>query len=124
MGQFIQIDPTTKDYVFENGSPIETDDVRVRTYFSLMIPQNKWLYGQPNQGSLLYILNNVKRTSSIEQQFASLAADAINQQVIGMGYGNDQGIKNIAASSVGTNNEVEVVPSAQPVQSQLNFVSV
>lgn len=124
MSQFLKLDPIKKDYIFINGSPIATDGIEERVYYSLMIPKNNWLYGSSNQGSLLYTLANAKRTSSLEQQFASLAEDAINQQLIQTGYANAQGVKNIATSPNGTSNQIEIVPKANPIQSQFEFVSV
>jgi len=124
MAQFLQMDPTVKDYVFQNGSPVETDDIRQRAYFALSIPKNAWLYGKTYQGSLLYQLQQVKRTGTIEQQFASLSEDALSQQLIALGYATRVGISNISTSPTLSSNQIEVVPTTTPVQSTLNFVSV
>ena len=122
--QFLMIDPVTRDYVFRNGSPIPTDDIRVRAYIALTIPRGAWIYGQSDQGSLLYKLDNAKRSNIIEQQFAGYAKDAIQQSLISQGYATDVGVNNIAAGPTGTSNQVAIVPTATPVQSSLNFVSV
>lgn len=124
MAQFLQMDPVAKDYVFENGSPVETDDIAQRVYMDVSIPKNAWLYGQTDQGSLLYTLENTKRTALIEQQFASYVEDAVNQQSIANGYATKVGVDNIATSRTGTSNRVQVVPTTVPVSSTLNFVSV
>jgi phage gp46-like protein len=124
MPQFLQMNPVTRDYVVRNGSPIETDDIRQRGYMALTIPKNNWLYGQTSQGSLLYRLNQVKRTALIEQQFSSYVQDAVQQNLITPGYATAVGVKNIATSPTGTSNQVSVVPTTTPIQSNFNFVSV
>lgn len=124
MPQFLTMNPVTKDYVVTNGSPTETDDIRQRAYMALSIPRNNWLYGLTNQGSLLYRLAQAKRTAQIEQQFASYAEDAIQQSLINTGYATAVGVSNIATSPNGTSNQVNVVPTTTPIQSNLSFVSV
>jgi len=124
MAQFLQIDPTTQDYVFQNGSPVPSDDVTNRAYFSLLIQQNNWLYGATDQGSLLYTLSRMKRSASVEQLMASYSQIAIQNQLINNGYANSTGFNNISTSSTGTSNQISIVPTATPVQSQFNFVSV
>lgn len=124
MPQFLKMDPLKQDYIFENGSPIETDDITQRGYFDVSIPKNNWLYGQSNQGSLLYTLANKKRTGVIEQQFASYVEDAINQQSIAQGYAVKVNVSNLEANRTGTSNQIQIIPTSVPVQSQFDFVSV
>lgn len=124
MAQFLQMDPITKDYVFQNGSPIASDAITNRAYFALLIPKNQWLYGTTDQGSLLYTLTNKKRSASIEQLASSYSQEAINNQVISTGYASKSGFNNITATSTGSSNQISIVPTAIPVQSNLNFVPV
>jgi phage gp46-like protein len=124
MAQFLKIDPTTKDYVFQNGSPVPSDSITNRAYFALLIPQSKWLYGTPDQGSLLYTLTNQKRSASIEQLLSSYIQVSLQSQLIANGYANQTGFNNIVATSSGSSNQISIVPTAVPVQSNLNFVSV
>lgn len=124
MAQNLQIDPVTRDYVLENGSPIPSDRVEEASYFALAIPQDKWVHGVPGQGSLLYTLQNAKRSGAIEQQFAAYAMDAINSQVVAVGKATAVKVQNIAASRTGTSNKIEVIPAATQLSEQLNFVSV
>jgi hypothetical protein len=125
MAQNLQIDPTKKgDYVVQNGSPIPSDRVEEACWYPLKIPQGKWLYAQTGQGSLLDELENVKRDSSIEQQFAAYAQDAIKRQVIAPGKATASQVTNIAATRTGSSNQIDVVPSMTQISSQLNFVPV
>lgn len=121
MSQNLQLNPVLKDYVFVNGSPVPSDRVLEASYYAIMIPQNNWLYGNPNQGSLLYTLQNAKRTGSIEQQFAAFVNDAINRQVIQTGQAIGVETNNIATSRTGTSNQINVIPSAVSISNQFTF---
>ena len=124
MAQNLQIDPKKRDYVFVNGSPVASDRVLEACYYALLIPQDKWLYGQTGQGSLLYTLANRKRAAAVEQNFASYATDAINRQVVAAGKASAVQVQNLSTSRTGTSNQVEVIPSNVQLSSQLNFISV
>ena len=125
MAQNLILDPVKKDYVVDaSGSPIASDRVQEQVYFALAIPQDGWLYGDPNQGSKLSTLENVKRTASIEQQISSMAVDAIERQVISTGQATAAQVKNIQATRTGTLNKIEVIPSQTQISNQLDFVSV
>lgn len=125
MAQNLVIDPQTKDYVVDaTGKPIPSDRVEEQVYIALSIPQDGWLYGDPNQGSKLYTLENVKRTSSIEQEIASFAQDAIERQVISTGQATASQVKNTETTRTGTANTIEVIPAQTQISNQLDFVSV
>lgn len=124
MMQNLLFDPVKRDYVFKDGAPIPTDRVLEPCYYSLMIPQNKWLYGQEGQGSLLYTLMNAKRTAAVEQLFASYSRDAIQRQVIDTGLATAVSFKNLDMSRTGTSNQLNVTPSKVQISAELNFVSV
>lgn len=125
MPQNLQLDPVKRDYVLNDmGTPIESDRVEESVYYSLAIPQGQWLYGDPNQGSKLYTLENVKRTSSIEQQISGMVTDAVERQVIATGKASASRVRNTQATRTGTANIVEVIPEATQVSNQFNFVGV
>lgn len=124
MAQNLQIDPKSKDYVVENGSPVPSDRVQEASYIALMVPQGKWLYGEVDQGSQLYTLKNIKRTNGIEQTFASYAQDAIKRNVIIPGKGSASQTTNIAANTRATSNQIEVIPAQTQLSNQLNFTPV
>ena len=124
MAQNLQMDPVARDYVIVNGSPVPSDRVEEASYIALSIPQDQWVHGVSGQGSLLYTLKNVKRNSSIEQQYAAYAMDAINSQVVATGKATAVQVQNISASRTGTSNQIEVIPAATQLSEQLNFVSV
>lgn len=124
MAQNLQIDPTKRDYVVVNGSPVPSDRVLEACYYAMLIPRGKWLYGDTGQGSLLFQLQNVKRSASVEQQFAGFTLDAVQSQVIAVGKATQAAVRNLAASRTGSSNELDVVPSNTQLSQQLNFVSV
>lgn len=124
MAQNIQIDPKARDYVFVNGSPVPSDRVFEACYYALLIPENNWVYGVPGQGSFIYTLENVKRNSSVEQSFASMAQSALQTQVIDTGKATSVAISNTTATPTATANTLAVVPAATQLSNQLNFVPV
>jgi len=124
MSQNLQIDPVKKDYVFKNGSPLGSDRVLEASYYALLIPMGKYLYGSIGQGSLIYTMEGLKRNSSIDQNFAAYARDAINRQVVQTGKAKSVSITNIETTPTGTNNNISVVESENQLSNNLNFVSV
>lgn len=123
--QNLFLDPTKRDYVIDaSGNPVPTDDVRVAAFIAINIPQGQWLYGDPNQGSKLFTLNNVKRTVSTEQQIAGFVSDAIERQVISTGLATAQSFKNLSATRNGTSNQVSIVPNQTQLSNQINFTAV
>ncbi len=124
MAQNLQIDPTTRDYVVPAGSPIGSDRVLEACYYPLKIQQGRWLHAAVGQGSQLYKLQNVKRTASIEQEFAGYTQAAIESQVIGVGKATAVQIRNIEATRTGSSNQINVVPSNVQLSQQLAFVPV
>ena len=84
MAQNLQLDPTKKDYVVVNGSPVPSDRVEEAAYIALAIPQGNWLYGEADQGSLLYTLRQ-KRLTTVDLNFASYADEALRRQLVDRG---------------------------------------
>jgi phage gp46-like protein len=123
MAQNLQLDPTKRDYVVVNGSPVASDRVEEASYIALAIPQGAWLYGTADQGSLLWTLEQ-KRLTTTEQKYASYATDALKRQLIDKGLASAAQVGNIAASRTGTSNQIEVIPSAKQVSTQFNFNAV
>jgi phage gp46-like protein len=124
MSQNLKMDPVKKDYVLDKGSPIPSDRIEEAAYFALTIPQDKWTYSEPGQGSLLYTLAGQKRDSSVEQKFASYAKDAINRQLIATGQATDSAIQNTESSNGATKNNIKIVPAQTQLSDQLEFVPV
>lgn len=68
------IDPTTGDYVIENGVPVETDNLQVPAYIRVKTKRNQWMYAPNKQfGSNLFL---IKRNQS------SKTARAVEQATI------------------------------------------
>lgn len=123
MAQNLKLDPKKRDYVVVNGSPIPSDRIEEAAYYALTIPQGAWLYGQPDQGSLLYTLTG-KRVGTIEQAFASFANDAIKRQLVDTGKATAVQTENLQATRTGTSNQVEIIPNTKQIATQFNFNSV
>lgn len=124
MAQNLQLDPTKRDYITVNGSPIPSDRMEEASYYALLIPQGGWLYGNPGQGSLIYTLEGQKHNSSTEQKFAAYANDAIQRQLISTGKATAVNTHNLQTTPTGTSNQVQVVPAATQLSDQLNFIPV
>lgn len=122
--QNLKLNPTKRDYVVLNGKPVGSDDVTDAAYYSLTIPKDRWIYGEPDQGSLLYTLQNVKHSSSVEQQFATYADDAVKRQLIDTGKAVAVQSGNIQTTKTGSSNQVQIVPSVQEISNQLKFNGV
>ena len=122
--QNLQIDPVKKDYVSVNGSPVPSDRVEEAAYLALCIPQNAWLYGSPDQGSQLFTLLNLKRGRTIEQLFSAYVQDALKRQLVASGKASNSSVQNVEATRYGTSNNIQVIPSNQPLAQQLGFNSV
>lgn len=120
MSQNLKFDPTKRDYVLNNGSSVN-GDILDSVYIAIQIPQGQWLYGSPDQGSLLFTLQNKKRTVNIEQQFAAYSKDAINRQLVDTNQATAVGVQNLSATRTGTSNRIGVVPNESNLSDQLNF---
>jgi len=124
MAQNLTLDPKKKDYVFVNGSPVGSDRVHEAIYYSILIPKDNWLYGSDNQGSLVYTLENKKRTSGFEQQLSSLVKLAVTNQVINTGKAKSVDVTNVLNTKFGSFNNIDSVPNEQSISNQLGFVGV
>jgi phage gp46-like protein len=121
MSQNLKLDPTKKDYVVVDGLPVASDRIEEQAYFALLIPQGKWLYGAPDQGSLLYTLQNRRKGASVDGDFASFARDAVQRQLIATGLAKDVNVVNAESTREGTSNQVQVVASESQLSQQLKF---
>lgn len=122
--QNLKFIPQTGDYDTVQGSPVPSDSILDKAYIALKIPQTKYLYGGTTQGSLLWTLERLKRSSSIDQQFASLAKAAIQAQLIDTKQATGQAVTNLQATRTGTSNLIEIVPAATQLSNEFNFNSV
>lgn len=107
-----------------NGSPIPSQRIHEDVYFALTIPQGKWLYGTPGQGSRLHELIGVKRTEKTERIFSTLAMNAIQRQIIDTGKASQALISTVESGQFGISNQIEVEPQMKDFASILNFRSV
>ncbi len=124
MAQNIEIDPAKRDYVVENGSPVVSNRIHERAFYTLAIPRNAWLYGGPDLGSDLYRMRNAKRTADIEALFASRAMEAIESQLIKTGEASRAEVKNISGSRSGTSNNIDIEQNQESISTKLDFSPV
>lgn len=123
-GQNWKIDPTKRDYVLTGGTFEPTDRAHEKAYFILTIPRGRWLYGQGNQGSELFRFQNAKRTTNIEQLYASRVDSALKTQMVDTGEAISSTSTNIASSREGSSNNTNIVVPNRPRVPQLGFSSV
>lgn len=124
MAQNIAMIPQSKDYKVVNGSPVKSDSILDSAYFAITIPNGRWMYGQPGQGSLVYTLANKLRSSSIEQQYASMVDSAITTQLVNTGQATEVDTENTQATPTGTANTTNITQAATSTSGQLGFVGV
>jgi phage gp46-like protein len=124
MAQNLLLDPSSKDYILVDGSPVETSGVDMASYFSLMIPEGDYMYGSVGQGSYLYTLDNQKRDRTVEQEFQALANDALQRQVVKTGIASDLLTSNTATARTSSSNNIKLAISQSNLSDELGFVSV
>lgn len=124
MAQNLIFDPVKKDYVVENGSPLPSDRVLEAAYYALLIPQGKWIYGEPSQGSLLYKMLNQKRKSSSEQQFSSIVKEALDRQLVKTGIASGTEFITTETTRTGTAAEIKVAKNEQLISDEFSFDGV
>ena len=124
MDQNLVLDPVKKDYVLKNGSPVASDRVYESSYYALLIPRGRWIYGGANQGSLLHTLYGAKRSGSIEQLFSSFTDEAIKSQLIDTNLASKTKTSNIEASRSGSSNNISVAQVSSPTVEQFSFIGV
>jgi phage gp46-like protein len=77
----IYIDPKTKDYKNLNGQIENQNAVLTEIYMRLMIPKDKYIYGNKKVGSLIYTIAN-KRGIINKTKVEEYVADALKPMVI------------------------------------------
>ena len=81
MAQNWKLDPSTGDYVIENGRPVETDSLTTPAYIRLKTPRNRWLYAPDDKyGSTFY--TSSKRQSSQDPSNLERIAEVALQPIL------------------------------------------
>lgn len=77
MGQNWDRDPATGDYIMKNGSPLETDSLRIPAYTRLKVRATQWLYApDKNYGSYLFRLKK-RQTNRDTTEVENICANAL-----------------------------------------------
>lgn len=77
MAQNWDRDPTTGDYIMKNGSPVQTDSLRVPAYTRLKVKATQWLYApDKNYGSYFFRLQK-RQTNRDTSTVENVAANAL-----------------------------------------------
>jgi len=123
MSQNLMLEPSKKDYVVENGSPVATDRLYEKAYYALLIPRLRWLYGFGDAalGSDLYLFRNSKRVPESNQLYAARATRAIEQQLVANGEVSLVNVTNIASSRSGMSNNIALQPNQQSLSTRVAF---
>jgi len=107
MAQNWNINPSSGDYVIENGKPVETDSLQVPAYFRLKTQRGRWLYAPDDKyGSTFYTLK--KRTSQDASAIERIAENAI-QPILDDGRAREALIETVlsARSEVGLSTTLQ-----------------
>lgn len=84
MGQNLQLDPATGDYVIVNGRPVEDDTLNTPAYIRLKAKRTKWLFAPDSTwGSDLYLFQ--KQHTPPDDQSLCAAAQRALQPLIDAG---------------------------------------
>ncbi len=123
MSQNLMLDPSKRDYVVPNGSPVATDRLYEKAYFALMIPRLRWMYGfgDASLGSDLHLFRNSKKVPESEQLYAQRATRAIEAQLVANGEVAAVNVTNIASSRSGMSNNIALQPNKQSLSTRVAF---
>lgn len=98
-----KINPSTGDYIMENGAPVSSDSLVYPAYYRLKIPRAGWLYA-PNDlyGSDYWMVK--KRTGAGSDSGLINIGNKALQPMIDDGRASDVDIETAAVSNLNRNN--------------------
>lgn len=106
-----KINPSTGDYVMENGSPVPETGLEFNSYLRLKTQRGQWLYAPDrNYGSDIHLIkrNNTVRSSSAVETAAGKALEPL----VNDGRAAAVNVETAAASRHGIGIEVKVLDNA------------
>ena len=111
------VNPLTRDYINQNGSPQESNSLTVPAYFRLAIPRGKWMYAPDDTFGADYdtvlkrpaVNGNQIMETITTNALQPLVDDGRATQVQADVVENDRGATQIQATITDASNEVEVL---------------
>lgn len=119
MAQYWDIDEKTGDYLQVNGSPIETDSLRIPAYIRLKVKRTQWLYApDTDYGSDLYRIQK-RQTNRDTSAIENIAGKAL-QPILNDGRAQrvDIDFQAVARHAVGI--KVKIISAAGQIE-ELNL---
>lgn len=110
-----KINPTTGDYVMENGSPVPDTGLEFNSYLRLKTQRGQWLYAPDrNYGSDIHLIkkNNTVRSSNAVETAASKAL----QPIVDDGRAAAISVNTAAAARHGLGLDIKVLDNAGNVE--------
>lgn len=109
------VNPATGDYIMQNGSPEETNELTMAAYFRLKVKRTQWLYAPDSKyGSDFYLIKKRASTSD-PTQIENTAARAL-QPIADDGRAKQINIDTVASTRNNVGLEVDIAPKAGKVQ--------
>lgn len=115
-----QIDPSTGDYVMQNGAPVESDSLIYPAYYRLKTPRTKWLYApDTNYGSDYWTVN--KRFNPNDTNPLVNMTEVALQPMIDDGRASDVAATYTAPKGLNDTQISAVITDAQGTPQTLNL---
>lgn len=77
MNESWKLDPATKDYEQEGGSPVIDRSLRMPAYFRIMTPRTRWLYAPNTRYGSDFWAHRAKQSSTEPSQVEGIADRAL-----------------------------------------------
>ncbi len=112
-----KIDPSTGDYVIENGSPVETDSLTIPAYFRLKAKRGRWLNApDTNWGSDFYTITK-RPSENANQRLENIAVSAL-QPLVDDGRADSVEVNVLTASRGSAGLETKIVDASGEVETE------
>lgn len=113
------VDPKTGDYLSTNGSPTNSEDLRIPAFYRLKIHRQGWMYApDPNYGSDYYLLRKRHKPSDA-RSIETIGSKAL-QPIIDDGRATDISMTTTLTTRNGTTLET-LITDASGVEQELNL---
>jgi len=107
MAQNWSIDPVKRDYILQNGRPVNTDSLTIPAYFRIAIPRTQWLYAPNSSYGSDYYLIQKRRSTSDASQFENVGAAAL-QPIVDDGRSNGISVTTQVLTRGGVGLQIDV----------------
>lgn len=117
-----EINPGTKDYVMESGSPVETGSLKIPAYFRLKVRRGAWMYAPDSEyGSDLHTIKK-NRSSQDASKIEAVAARAL-QPIADDGRAETIDVSVVEAARHGLGLKIDIL-DAQGETDSLNLEKI